>query len=59
MYLSKTGWEGVDWMHLTQERDQWQDVVNEPSGFIKAGTFVTSCVTISFSRRTMFHQLVL
>jgi hypothetical protein len=21
-------WEGVDWMHLAQNRDQWQAVVN-------------------------------
>jgi len=28
MYLSETGWEGVDWMHLTQGRDLWQTPVN-------------------------------
>jgi hypothetical protein len=22
------GWEGVDWMHLAQDRDQWLTVVN-------------------------------
>jgi hypothetical protein len=22
------GGEGVDWMHLTHDRDQWRDVVN-------------------------------
>jgi hypothetical protein len=28
MDLRETGWEGVDWMHLDQDRDQWQTVVN-------------------------------
>jgi hypothetical protein len=23
MEFRKTGWEGVNWMHLAQERDQW------------------------------------
>jgi hypothetical protein len=22
------GWEGVDWIHLAQDRDQWRAVVN-------------------------------
>jgi len=29
MHLREIGWEGVDWMHLTQGKDQWQDVVNK------------------------------
>jgi hypothetical protein len=28
MDLSEIGWEGVDWIHLAQDRDQWQAVVN-------------------------------
>jgi hypothetical protein len=28
MDLSEIGWEGVEWMHLTQDRDQWQGLVN-------------------------------
>jgi hypothetical protein len=24
MDLGETGWEGVNWIHLTQDRDQWQ-----------------------------------
>jgi hypothetical protein len=27
MDLRGTGWEGVDWMHLTQVRDLWQTLV--------------------------------
>jgi hypothetical protein len=26
--LREIGWEGVDWMHLSQDKDQWRDVVN-------------------------------
>jgi hypothetical protein len=28
MDLQEIGWEGVDWMHLAQDRDQWQALVN-------------------------------
>jgi hypothetical protein len=28
IYLMEIGWEGVDWIHLAQDRDQWQAVVN-------------------------------
>jgi hypothetical protein len=26
--LKKTGWDGVDWIHLVQDRDQWQASVS-------------------------------
>jgi hypothetical protein len=33
------GWEGVEWIHLAQDRNQWptleHKVMNDPSGFIK------------------------
>jgi hypothetical protein len=28
MDIRKIGWEVVEWMHLAQDRDQWQAVVN-------------------------------
>jgi hypothetical protein len=28
MNLREVGWEGVDWMHLAQDRDQWRVLVN-------------------------------
>jgi hypothetical protein len=28
MDLREIGWEGVDWMHLVQDRGQWRDFVN-------------------------------
>jgi hypothetical protein len=26
--LKEKGWYGVDWMHLTQDRDQWRALVD-------------------------------
>jgi hypothetical protein len=26
--LTEIGWEGVNWIHLVQDRDQWRAVVN-------------------------------
>jgi hypothetical protein len=28
MDLRETVWEDVDWIHLTQDRDQWRAVLN-------------------------------
>jgi hypothetical protein len=28
MDLEKIGWESVDWIHLSQDRDQWRALVN-------------------------------
>jgi hypothetical protein len=27
-HLTEIGWEGVDWMHLAQDRDQWWALLN-------------------------------
>jgi hypothetical protein len=32
MGLREIGWEFVDWIHLTEDRDQWWAVVNTVSG---------------------------
>jgi hypothetical protein len=29
MDFRETGWEGVEWVQLAQDREQWQAVVNE------------------------------
>jgi hypothetical protein len=26
--LREVGWEGVEWIHLAQDRDKWQALVN-------------------------------
>jgi len=33
MNLRKIAWEGVDWIHLVQNRDQWQTLVNMVMNF--------------------------
>jgi hypothetical protein len=33
MDLREVGWEGVNWMHLVQDRDQWRAVVNTAMNF--------------------------
>jgi hypothetical protein len=37
MDLGEIGWEGVDRMHLVEDRNQWRALVNiyEPPGSIK------------------------
>jgi hypothetical protein len=45
MNLRETRWKDVDWMHLTQDRDQWSPLVNTVMNFqvpLKAGDFLTS-----------------
>jgi hypothetical protein len=53
MDLNEIGWEGVEWMHLTPDRYQWQVVVNTVMKF--QGNFFTFLVAVSFSRRTTLH----
>jgi hypothetical protein len=44
MDLREIGWEGMSWMHLTEDWDQqWAPVnmiMNEPSGSIKCREFL-------------------
>jgi hypothetical protein len=28
MNLTETGWDGIVWIHLAQDRDQWRVLVN-------------------------------
>jgi hypothetical protein len=52
------GWDGVEWMHLAQNRDQWRALVNTEMNLRvpwKAGNFLTRIATVSFSRRTLLH----
>jgi hypothetical protein len=36
MKLREIGWEGVDWIHLTQDRDQWRTFMNKTFVFHKS-----------------------
>jgi len=35
----KIGWEGVEWIHLAQDRDQWREHGNAPLNSIKYEKF--------------------
>jgi hypothetical protein len=39
MHLREIGWEGVDWIHLAQDRDQWWGEHGEPLGSINGEEF--------------------
>jgi hypothetical protein len=34
--LREIGWDGVDWINLVQDRDQWRALLNTPSGSLKS-----------------------
>jgi hypothetical protein len=54
MDLRETGWESTDWVHLVQDKDQWQALVNMVMDFWNS---ISTCATISFSRRTLLHTV--
>jgi hypothetical protein len=33
--LTETGWGGMDWIGLAQDRDQWMALLNEPVDTVK------------------------
>jgi hypothetical protein len=58
MDLRKTGWSGMHWIDLAQDRDQWRSLVNiimslrVPQDF---GKFLISCTIGGFSIRAQLH----
>jgi hypothetical protein len=53
MYLY-VGWEGMDCMDVTQNRDQWRALVNTVMNLrvpLIVGKFLSSCTAGGFSRR--------
>jgi hypothetical protein len=59
MYLREIGWNGVDWIDLAQDRDQWRALVNTVMNFqvpYNDGKFLSSCTIGSFSRRARLHE---
>jgi hypothetical protein len=58
MFLKEIGREGVDWIHVAQDRGQWRACVKTIMNLQipeRAGNFLTSRVTINVSRRTLLH----
>jgi hypothetical protein len=52
MDLREIGWDGVDWIDLAQDRDQWRALVNTVMNLQvpqNAGRFLSGCAVGGFS----------
>jgi hypothetical protein len=57
MDLRETGWSGMDWINLSEDKNQRRALVNsnEPLGTIKCEEIWNSCLTGGFTRRAHLH----
>jgi hypothetical protein len=59
MDLREIGWDGMDWIDLVQNKDQWRALVSTIMNIRvpkNAGNFLSSCTIDSFSRRAQLHE---
>jgi hypothetical protein len=59
MDLREIGWDGIDWIDLAQDRDQWRALVNMVMNFwvpYNPGKCLSGCTIGSFSRRAQLHE---
>jgi hypothetical protein len=57
--LREIGWDGMDWIELAQDRDQWRGLVNTVMNFRvpqNAGKFLSNCIIGGFSRKAQLHE---
>jgi hypothetical protein len=62
MDLREVGWEGMNWIDLAQDRDQWRALVNTVMNLqvqLNARKFLSSCTICGFSRRAQLRKSVL
>jgi hypothetical protein len=59
MDLREIGWDGVDWMDMAQDSDQWTALVNTVLNLrdpLNAGKFLSSCTIVGSSRRAQLRE---
>jgi hypothetical protein len=61
MDLREIGWDGVDWVDMAQDRDQWMALVNTVLNLRvphNAGKFLRDCTIGGSSRRALLRKYV-
>jgi hypothetical protein len=59
MNLTEIVWDGVDWIDIAQDRDQWTALVNTVLNFqvpYIAGKFLSGCIIGGSSRRAQLRK---
>jgi hypothetical protein len=56
MGLRDIGWDGMDWIDLAQNRDQWRALVNTLMNLQVPQKLLSICTNDSFSRRAQLHE---
>jgi hypothetical protein len=59
MDLREIGWDGMDWIDMARNRDQWRALVNAVISLRvpqNAGKFFSGCTIGSFSRRAQLQE---
>jgi hypothetical protein len=57
--LREIGWDGTDWIDLSQDRDKWRALVNTMMNLRvsqNAGKFLSGCTIGSFSGRAQLRK---